>query len=291
MKYFSIFLLLLFSLVFYSCTQEKPDDKSGGQKEATETATSENGQESKQKTDPLDEVDEFANEQLEKMFDYLASAQRFSVDVTSTFDVMQSNGQLIQFGADTEWIIKRAKHVLINSTSWDGDDRTFYFDGKQITYYDSGFNVYATAQKEGDIDQAFDYFVEQLNMPLPLTELFSVKHPFDINTAVKSSIYVGESTLSGIECNEFAFRFPYTDLQIWIKDGKKPLPIRTVITYKNSPGEPQYATQFSNWNFTAVLPDKLFEFTPPKDARKIIFAPQMKKTDKQSQNGKEGDTK
>jgi hypothetical protein len=116
-------------------------------------------------------------------------------------------------------------------------------------------------------------------MPLALTELFSVKHPFDIKTDVLSNEYLGESTLNGVECDEFAFRFPDTDLQIWIKAGDQPLPQRVVITYRDSPGQPQYKAQFSNWDLSSVLPDKLFKFVPPEGSRQIIFAAGSRNTE------------
>ena len=199
MKNPTLLILIAIFLTLSSCTQEKPEDKSNAEEQAKSEI-----QEKTEKKDPLDEIDEYANTQLQKMLDFIASRQKIKVNVEATYDVLQKNGQIIEFGAGTEWIIRRPDHVLIDSLSWDGDDRTFYFDGKDITYYDSGYNVYAVAPLAGNLDQAFDYFVDKLDMPLPLTELFSVNHPFNIKEDVNSSIYLGESTINGVDCNEFA---------------------------------------------------------------------------------------
>jgi len=285
------YILLLFLLSFTAiaaCTQEKPEDNTqttdttteDTDNQKTQEKTSDNTSDKQVSEKPESEVDEYANTSLQAMFDFLANTQKLKVNVASTYDTLQKNGQLIEFGANTEWIIRRPDKVLINSVSWDSDDRSFYFDGKDITYYDSGYNVYAAAPKEGDLDQAFDYFVEKLNMPLPLTELFSVKHPFDLKTDLTFSSYLGESTINGVDCQEFTFRFPETDLQIWIRDGKQPLPERIVITYKDSPGQPQYKAQFSNWDLTSEMPDQLFIFKPPENSRKIIFATRSENTGK-----------
>ena len=93
-------------------------------------------------------------------------------------------------------------------------------------------------------------------------------------------MYLGEATVNGVDCNEFAYRFPETDLQIWIQEGEQPLPVRIVITYKNSPGQPQYQAQFSEWDLTSEMPDRLFKFSPPTDSRKIIFATRSGKNNK-----------
>ncbi len=283
----TVFLILLLSIISAtSCTEAPTDDNTqttASEEQVTkvnsqQTASNKDEENSKQDKSTEPKIDEYANTSLQSMFDFIAKTQKLKVNIASTFDTLQKSGQLIEFGGNSEWIIKRPNHVLINAVSWDGDDRTFYFDGKDITYYDSGYNVYAIADKEGDLDQAFDYFVDKLDMPLPLTELFSVKHPFDLKTDLNASMYLGVSTINGVDCNEFAYRFPDTDLQIWIKEGDQPLPVRIVITYKYAPGQPQYKAQFSDWDFTAELPDNLFKFTPPKDSRKIIFATRSNNT-------------
>ncbi len=294
MRNYILLLLLLSFITVAACTQEKPEDKTQANDTTAEDADTKTAREDKsgnksnntENEKPVSKIDEYANTSLQSMFDFLANTQKLKVNVASTYDTLQRDGQLIEFGANTEWIIKRPDKVLINSVSWEGDDRTFYFDGKDITYYDSGYNVYAVAPKEGDLDEAFDYFVEKLNMPLPLTELFSVKHPFDLKTDVISSMYLGESTINGVNCNEFAFRFPETDLQIWITEGSQPLPERIVITYKDSPGQPQYKAQFSNWDLVSEMPDRLFNFDPPADSRKIIFATRSNNSNKADSNSK-----
>ena len=288
MKKAYILLLLLSFVITISCTQAPSDEESKTNPEQKETVVDKSAEDSTDNPGDkgsgddkqVSNVDEYANTSLQEMFDFLSKTQRIKVNVASTYDTLQRDGQLIEFGTNTEWILRRPGKVLINSVSWEGDDRTFYFDGKDITYYDSSYNVYAVAPKEGDLDQAFDYFVEKLNMPLPLTELFSERHPFDLKANIESSMYLGEATLNGVDCNEFTFRFPETDLQIWIKEGDQPLPVRMVITYKKSPGKPQYQAQFSEWDLTSVMPDRLFKFNPPTDSRKIIFATHSGKKNK-----------
>ena len=110
-------------------------------------------------------------------------------------------------------------------------------------------------------------------MPLPLAELFSKDHPFDLKKDIKSSTYLGNSTINGVSSDDLAFRTENIDLQVWIADQKDPLPQRFVITYNNSPGKPQYRAQFNKWDLSPELPDSLFEFTPPKDSEKIEFVP------------------
>jgi len=223
------------------------------------------------------DIDSESIADLQKMFDFISQTETISVTTESNYDARQKSGQFIEFGAISKWYIKRPSHVRVDIENRDGTERSFYFDGNSLTLYDKNQNVYATVIKKGNLDQAFDYYMDELDMPMPLAELFSEKHPFDINKSVISSMYVGESKINGFACDDLAFRTEEVDLQVWIEQGKKPLPQRMIITYKESPESPQYRARFSDWNLSPKLKDSLFEFKPPKDAEKIQFSPRINK--------------
>jgi len=215
--------------------------------------------------------------ELQKTFDFIGDSRKISVTVESNYDVIQKSGQIIEFGTISYWYIKRPNKVRIDIKNRDGNERNFYFDGNTITLYDKDQNVYAEVNKKGNIDQAFDYYMDVLHMPLPLAELFSKDHPFDLKQEITSSTYLGNSTVNGISCDDLAYRTDDIDMQIWIEKQKNPLPQRFVLTYNNSPGKPQYRAQFKNWDLSPKVPDSLFKFKPPKDAEKIQFSPGIKK--------------
>lgn len=212
------------------------------------------------------------NELLE-MLDFIGDSKKISVSVESNYDAVQNTGQILEFGAVSDWYIKRPNKVRVDIKLRDGNEKNFYFDGNTITFYDKGQNVYAQVNKKGNIDQAFDYYMDELDMPLPLAELFSKDHPFDLKKDIKSSTYLGNSTINGVSCDDLAYRSEDIDFQVWIAEQKDPLPQRFVITYNNSPGKPQYRAQFNNWDLSTKIPDSLFEFKPPEDAEKIQFVP------------------
>lgn len=214
---------------------------------------------------------------FQKMLDFVGDTKKLSVKVQSSYDAVQSSGQLLEFGAVSTWHIKRPDKVRVDVVLRDGNERHFYFDGSSITLYDKDQNVYAVVEKKGNIDQAFDYFIDELGMPLPLAELFSEDHPFSLKEDIKSSTFLGESTISGASCDEYAFRSEEIDLQLWIEQGENPLPKRFVITYTDAEGQPQYRAQFSEWNLEAQVPDSLFEFTAPEDAEKIRYSKEIVK--------------
>ena len=85
------------------------------------------------------------------------------------------------------------------------------------------------------------------------------------------SKYVGLNDAAGVDCDHLAFIQENADWQVWIDHGKKPLPRKIVITYKQLPTQPQWGAVFSNWRFDRQLPASLFEPTLPKGAIKTDF--------------------
>lgn len=218
------------------------------------------------------DVEEKAFAILKKANDFLVKAQHFSVTAETDYDTVQDSGVKVEFGATRKYTINRPDRVRIDTDSRDGNHRGFRFDGKEIAVFDTDQKVYATAEHPGTIDEAFAYFVDQLQMPVPLSELFSSTLPKFLDSA-PALRYVDESTIAGVRCDHVVGRRKSVDFQVWITQGDQPLFQRLVITYKRAEGEPQFRAQFKDWNFAPEVPDSLFAFTPPEGAEKIPFAP------------------
>jgi hypothetical protein len=220
---------------------------------------------------PAPKRDEQAMALLKRMADFLSQAQRFSVIVDIGFDVVQDSGQKIEFGEIRKMVISRPDRARIDITKRDGATSGFIFDGKEIAVFNTRENVYATAAKPGTLDEAIDYFINDLDMRLPLAELFSSELAETLPAKVRAAYYVEPASIAGVSCDHLAFRGDQADIQLWIAQGDQPLPRRQVITYKNAAGQPQFWAQFSEWNLSPDIPDSLFAFTPPEGSAKIAF--------------------
>jgi hypothetical protein len=141
-----------------------------------------------------------------------------------------------------------------------------------IAVFDTDQKVYATVEHPGTIDEAFNYFVDQLQMPIPLSQLFSSTLPGMLDTTPILR-YVDTQTIAGVPCDHLVGRRKAVDFQVWISQSDPPLFQRLILTYKQAEGEPDFRAQFSDWNFKPEAPDSLFAFTPPEGLEKIPFAP------------------
>lgn len=212
---------------------------------------------------------------MKRMTEYLSNAKRFSVTVETGFDAVQEFGQKIEFGETRRIVLNRPNQLRVDATKRDGSKSEFVFDGKDISLFFSRENVYATAARPGTLDQAVDYFTNDLDMRMPLAEMLSGKLAQELPALVLDAVYVGKSSIAGVPCDHVAFRGDQADLQLWVAQGDKPLPQRVVITYTRIDGRPQFWAQFSKWNLAPEVPSSLFVFTPPAGAVKIAFAPAL----------------
>lgn len=209
------------------------------------------------------------------MADYLAGLESFRCTTTNGYDTVQANGQKIEFGETREIVVSRPDRLRVEEVASDGGRDLTLFDGKQITMVSAGFNVYAQAPQPPMLEDALVYFVRDLRMRAPLALLLSTHVREDLLALAKSVEYVGGTTIDGEDAHHVAAQADTVDFEFWIADGKKPLPLRVVITYKTAPGQPKFRSDISNWKTNRRISDKTFDLTLPTAARKIPFAVQL----------------
>jgi hypothetical protein len=222
------------------------------------------------------EIDEQAMAVLQRMAEFLSQAQRFSVTVDTGFDVMQDSGQKIEFGETRQMVLRRPDRLRIDATKRNGSKSGMFFDGKDLAVFNTKENVYATVARPGTVDEAIAYFLDDLDMRLPLAEFLSSQLAQTLPEHVRAAAFVEPSQIAGVPCDHLALRGDQVDLQLWVAQGNQPLPRRLVMTYTREDGRPQFWAQFGEWNLAPEVPDALFVFTPPAGAVKIAFALQQR---------------
>jgi hypothetical protein len=206
---------------------------------------------------------------IEAMARFLAKTQSLHVAVDCSFDVVQDSGQKIEFGERREMVLRRPDRVRIDVTRRDGSRRGLVFDGTQLTAFDLDEKVYATVPRPGTVDAALAYFTQDLNMRLPLRDLFATDLPQQLKDVLDTARLVGEEKIGGAATDHIAFRGDTADVQVWIPRDGDPLPQRIVISYRQAEGQPQFEADFSGWNLKPEAPESLFTFTAAAGAEQI----------------------
>lgn len=236
-------------------------------------------------TMPVAETERDAKKILMSMAEFLAKNPRFSVNLSSSYEVLQESGQKIEFGESRRITVSRPNGLRVEVEHSDGEKHLVLYDGKEITTFSPTQNVYAQVSKPGGIDEAVTYFLKDLRMRLPLAALLLSRLPTELERRTQTLDYVEKDVIHGTPVHHLAGRTETVDYQVWIPAGAQPLPLRVVLTYKNAEGQPSFRAQFSDWNLAPKIQDNQFTFTPPEGARKIAFLAQL------PQIGLEGPTK
>jgi len=212
---------------------------------------------------------------LMRMAEFVAKTPAFSVSVRDSYDAYQKSGQKIEFAETRKITVVRPDRVRTEMEESNGDKNVFTFDGKALTIWNQSRNVYAQASKPGTIDDAVVYFVRDLHMRLPFAVLLLTTAPAELEQRTKRLDYVEKTSIFGTPAHHIAGRTDSVDYQIWIADGDKPLPLRLVLTYPASEGQPQFRAQFSDWDLAPETSASMFAFSPPPGAQPIFFLAQL----------------
>jgi hypothetical protein len=206
---------------------------------------------------------------LKRSADFLAAQQNISFRADVAYGVLQSNGQMLEFGGTRDFLMRRPDRLRIESIDRDGGVTQFVFDGKSILIDMPNEDAYVRIEKPGTYYAAMDYLVDDLGAPAPLEDFTSKNFAEGPVDRIESGFYVQRVMLDDQICEHLAWRTEEVDVQLWVREGEEPVPCRVVITYKKAEGHPEYAADFHDWNFAPEVDDELFTFTPPESAERL----------------------
>ena len=217
-------------------------------------------------------IDPQAERLLKSATDFLAAQKQFSVDASNSFEVVLTTGQKIQYDHRATLSVQRPNKLKAHR-SGDVIDQFFYYDGKSLALYNPAEKYFATSPAPGTLEDMLAFAQDKLNVFAPAGDLIC-KNAYAILTQdVTSGFVVGKAMVDGVRCDHLAFRKPGVDFQIWIQAGAQSLPRKLVLTTTDLPEAPQFSILMTNWNLSPTFDAKLFEFTPPKDAKQIEWLP------------------
>ena len=211
---------------------------------------------------------------LRQASEYLQKQKSYRFQAEITFDDVMPPDFKLQYHSTAQVMVRRPQEFRVD---YAGDRRNmnFYFNGKKLTIFDPNANVYGSLSLPQNIDTALNEIDANYNFVVPLADFIHSDPYKALASKIKTGYYLGKSTIGGISTHHLAFSQENIDWQIWIEDGKRPLPRKLVITYKNLPGYPQYSAIFSQWEFK-TLDDSLFAFKAPTNANSIEILPSFK---------------
>jgi hypothetical protein len=215
-------------------------------------------------------IETYADRLLREMGDYLKSADAFTVHAGSSYDSVDDEGQKIRYGGAADVAMRRPDGLR---SAFKGDERQsqLFYDGRTVTIYDVGINMYTVTEVPPDIDSALDTIFDKYGVSVPLSDLvYADPYSILIENVIEGR-WVGRHSIDGVPCNHLAFIQESIDWQIWIEEGAQPVPRQILITYKDEPGWPQYLARLKDWDFQPQFSADYFQFQPPAGSDEMEF--------------------
>jgi hypothetical protein len=225
-------------------------------------------------------IEPAAMEALNRMGAYLRTLKDFQVRAEVTTEDVLSDGEKLQ-SSHTSNLLAHMPNKLLSETKGDLNDNLLLYDGKLFTLFARRLGYYATVPAPSTIAELIDEVRDKYDLDVPLVDLFLWGGPSATTNEITSAADFGPAEVSGVTCEHYAYRQPGLDWQVWIQLGDHPLPRKLVLTTLTDDARPQHTSVFE-WNLAPSYNDASFNFEPPPDAHRIVFAPK-----KQSSEGKQ----
>ena len=202
------------------------------------------------------------------MAEKIAKAPKFSVTMRMGYDVVQDNGQKIEFGEIRKIFLERPDKLRVEVLQSNGDESGLVFDGENITQFSRTHKVYGRLGFKGNLDSMVRYVVARLGTRVPLARMLVTTFPDEIERLSRDVVYVERDVLD-VPMDHLAGRTDDVDYQVWIDDSG--LPRRIVLTYVNAPGQPQFWARFTEWKLDPQFDPGTFSFSPPEGFEEVPF--------------------
>lgn len=205
---------------------------------------------------------------LDRMTATLKSLQRYSVTAQITRDELLPFGYKLQNNESARmWV--EAPNRLRMEVSGDVKNRTYVYDGSQITMFVPGMNVYSSTAAPGSIGELVRALLDR-GVEMPIVDMLYHGYVGNVAENVRVGLVVGDSEVDGVQTDHLAFRQPDVDWQLWVEKGAQALPRKLLITTRYEVGDPQYQAVL-RWDLKPRMPAKAFSFEPPADATKVPY--------------------
>jgi len=208
---------------------------------------------------------------LTKMSAYLRSLPAFQITLQTERDDVDVYGQLITLSSEATYKLRRPDAFSIDLNQPTGT-RQYVYDGKTVTVYDPKTGYYGKIQAPSTIRATLEMASQKYGATLPLQDLFTWSEGNDQAKALTSAHYVGKAQVAGQSANQYAFRQPGIDWQIWIADGDKPVPLRVALVASDDKARPKFEANLV-WDTAPQFAADAFVFTPPPNSKAISIHP------------------
>lgn len=213
------------------------------------------------------QIDSTAIYILDKMSDIIGDLQSVSLSMNSSVDKLNADSNIEKHYHHSE-VTMVGPDKLIARVLGDKGDHAFWYDGEYMTYYSFEENNYVTLEAPENIITMIDTMHTRFGFRFPAADFFYPSFTDDLIDDFDTIEYLGQKTIDGEPCFYIMATSKDASVQLWISNTMNTLPKRMVIIQKNK-NNMQYEANFLKWDLNPIIPNSVFDFTPPPKSKLI----------------------
>ena len=220
-------------------------------------------------SDPVNQ-DEKAIGILKQMDAYTDSMDKYVINAESFLDATIGPGLTVSDASEITVSVDRSG--FLHSINKSGlETREVFMNKGKLTVFTGPQKFYSHAEIPATLDEGLMFALEQYGVETPAMDLLILRSLDELVTDNVEIVYVtGDSSIRGVNCHHILLSGPNLSMQLWIEKGGKPMPRRTLLTFKHGEGLPRHEL-FLKWTAKDSFDKSLFEFEPPEGAIEIDF--------------------
>ena len=220
-------------------------------------------------SDPVNQ-DEKAIGILKQMSAFTDSMDKYVINAESYLDATIGAGLTISDASEITVSVDRSG--FLHSINRSGlETREVFMNKGKLTVFTGPQKFYSHAEIPATLDEGLMFALEQYGVETPAMDLLILRSLDELLTDNVEVVYVtGDSTIRGVNCHHILVSGPNVAMQCWVEKGDKPMPRRTLLTFKQGEGLPRHEL-FLKWTAKDSFDKSLFEFEAPEGAIEIEF--------------------
>lgn len=205
---------------------------------------------------------------MDRMSDFIGELQSCSYKLNVSEDYFPEDEIMLKKISTDEVYMVGPNKMLVIKNGTKGHE-AYMYNGTQFAYYSHDENNYAIIDAPENIMETIDKVNDEYDLEFPAADFFAPAFTDDLIAASQHIKYIGKSRVNGKECFHLLVIAPEFDFQFWISNDAFNLPMKFVYAYKTKKGSPQYEGTFSDWQLNPVVPETMYNFSPPPGAKEI----------------------
>ena len=205
---------------------------------------------------------------LKELSTDMGAWKAFAFETTGFFDE-RLDDELIKRTITWSVTVLRPNRLAVKAVADDGEQWLSDFDGTRARIYYVSDKEYAEIPFEGDLNAYVDFADSNGLSRTPIIDFLRTDLYGDIEEAIFDALLI-DGYDDPQEADDLIHHVLYqssnTTWQLWIREEEERYtPHRSVVTYTNRLGRPEFANQFRNWSFDVDIDKAAADYGIPEN--------------------------